>query len=442
MIFAAFIFINSDIEHTLKRKYVTATKKIMNKKKLLFIGIPVILLLFSYFYYNSDTDEDISITAKVIKGEFLNEVIISGEAQSTSLTKINGPKNMRKFKLRDIKIQDLIPEGTVVKKGDYVGRLDPSGVNEQIIDANLNLETAQSKYTQEQLDTTLTLKQERTAIKDLEYNIEENKLELEQSIYEPPATIKKLEIGIERLVRDIKEKKEDYYIKKRKAVAKMVEVGTEVSKIQKKINELMELQKSFTIHSDANGMITYAKNWDGTKRKVGSSISMWDPAIATLPDLTLMESKTYANEVDIRKIKKELNVTIGFDAFPDITLDGVITTVANVGEKKRGSDIKIFQVLIKIKETHESIRPGMTTSNRILINKEEDVLMVPLEAIFSKDSISYVYTKSGYSINKKQIELGESNVDTVIIKTGLEENDIVYLSKPEGLEEKDITLLK
>lgn len=411
----------------------------MNKKRLLLIGIPILLLIVGYTMFGGSNDEDVAITSRVVKGDFSDEVIISGEAQSTSLKKINGPEDIRKFKLRDVKIQDLIPEGTIVKKGDYVGSLDPSGLNEQIIDARLNLETAESKYTQQQLDTTLTLKQERTAIKDLLFDIEENKLELKQSVYEPPATIKKLEINIERFERDLKEKKENYYIKKQKAIATMVEVGTEVSKIKKTLNELIELQKSFTIHSDANGMVTYAKNWDGTKRKVGSSISMWDPAIATLPDLTKMESKTYANEVDIRKIKKDLPVTIGFDAFPDITLKGIITSVANVGEKKRGSDIKLFQVLVNITETNENIRPGMTTSNRILIKKEKDVLMIPLEAVFSKDSISYVYTKTGLSIEKKQIEIGDANVDAVIVKKGLAENDVVYLSKPEGMEEKSIT---
>ena len=414
----------------------------MSKKKLLLLGIPVVLILLGYTLFGNNSDEDVAITTKVVKGQFTSEVIISGEAQSTSLKKINGPNDIRKFKLRDVKIQDLIPEGSVVKKGDYVGRLDPSEVNEQIIDAQLNLETAQSKYTQEQLDTTLTLKQERTAIKDLLFDIEENKLELKQSIYEPPATIKKLEINIERLERDLKEKKEDYQIKEQKAMAKMVEVGTEVSKIRKTLEELQNLQKSFTIHSDANGMVTYAKNWDGSKRKVGSSISMWDPAIATLPDLNKMESKTYANEVDIRKIKKDLPVIIGFDAFPDITLKGTVTNVANVGEVKRGSDIKLFQVLVNMDENNPNVRPGMTTSNRIIIHQEENVLMVPLEAIFSQDSISYVYAKSGLSISKKEVEMGDSNVDVVIIKNGVEENEVVYLSKPEGLEEKSILSLK
>ncbi|WP_445732084.1 efflux RND transporter periplasmic adaptor subunit [Mariniflexile sp.] len=414
----------------------------MNKKKLALIIGGIVLLIIVYSFFGQSNNENVLLTTKVVKGTFLDEVIISGEAQSTSSKEINGPINARRFNIYQLKIQDLVAEGTVVKKGDYIGKLDASEVNSKINDAQLNLESAESKYTQQQLDTTLTLKQERTAIKDLLFNIEENQLELKRSIYEPPATIRQLEIKIEKFERDLKEKKEDYSIKKRQANAKMIEVGTEVSKIKKQIEQLTDLQKEFTVYSEDDGMVTYVKDWNGTKKKVGATISPWEPALASLPDLSKMESKTYSNEIDIRKIKKDLKVKIGFDAFPDIEISGIVTDVANVGENKRGSDIKLFQVLIKLNEKNKNIRPGMTTSNRILTHQENNVLMVPLEAIFSKDSISYTYVKSGYSVEKKQVELGLANNEVVIIEKGLKENDVVYLTAPTDMEEKSITPLK
>tara|TARA_B110000240_G_scaffold194154_1_gene241290 strand:- start:12711 stop:13958 length:1248 start_codon:yes stop_codon:yes gene_type:complete len=414
----------------------------MNKKRITIISIiALILIYFTYNYFSPSSDGELYLTTQVNKGDFISEVITSGEAQSTSLKKINGPANLRKFRLREIKIQDLIPEGTIVKKGDYIGRLDPSDVNEQIIDARLNLEGAEAKFTQQQLDTTLSLKQERNSLKDISFNREETRLELKQSIYEPPATIKKLENNLEKLERDFLEKQENYKIKKRQANAIMVEVSNKVFKIRNELNNLLNLLKSFTIYSSGNGMITYFKNWDGSKKKVGSSISPWDPTIASLPDLTKMESKTYANEVDIRKIKKNLTVKVGFDAFPDIEMAGVVTDVANVGENKRGSDVKVFQVSIKLEGSDKNIRPGMTTSNKILTFEQKDVLSIPLEAIFSKDSITYVYKKSGFSVTKKQVKIGDSNNDSVIITDGLMEEDVVYLNKPEGLNTAPIVKL-
>jgi len=165
--------------------------------------------------------------------------------------------------------------------------------------------------------------------------------------------------------------------------------------------------------------------------------------MTTHTSMTLVEAVNAVTKVPAQKLgvnKGELKV--GFDAFPDIELNGVIEDVANVGEKKRGSDIKVFQVLVKLNEVNENTKPGMTTSNRILTHKEEDVLTIPLEAVFSKDSISFAYVKAGYSIHKKQIDLGASNNNVVIVKNGLKENDEVYLNEPEGLEEKSITLLK
>lgn len=413
----------------------------MNKKRIAYILGIIIIIIPAYFYFSPNSDKNTSLTTKVLKGTFLNEIYISGEAQSTSLKNINGPINARRFNIYQIKIQDLVAEGTIVEKGSYIGKLDASEVSGKINEAHLNLENAQSRYTQQQLDTTLTLKQERNLIKDLLFNIEEDSLELSRSIYEPPAIIRSLEIKIERTARDLKEKKADYFIKKKQANAKMVEVGTEVSKHKQTIEDLENLQDEFTIYSEEPGMITYIKEWNGNKKKVGSTISSWEPAIASLPDLTKMESKTYSNEVDIRKIKKNLTVKVGFDAFPDVELDGVITDVANVGETKTGSDIKLFQVLIKLNETNTNIRPGMTTSNKILIEQLDDVLMIPLEAIFANDSISYTYVKSGLSINKQEVKLGPANNEVVIITKGLEENDIVYLNKPEDIEDKSIILL-
>jgi multidrug efflux pump subunit AcrA (membrane-fusion protein) len=292
--------------------FLYQAKNPMNKKRIIIISvISLIAIYFIYSYFTPSSDGEVYLTAKVKKGNFISEVITSGEAQSTSLKIINGPENLRKFRLREIKIQDLIPEGTIVKEGEYIGKLDPSDVNEQIIDARLNLEAAEAKFTQQQLDTTLSLKQERNSLKDIRFNMEETRLELKQSIYEPPATIKKLENNLEKLERDFVERKENYKIKKRQANAVMVEVSTRVSKIKNELDNLLDLLNSFTIYSSGNGMITYIREWNGNKKKVGSSISPWDASIASLPDLTKMESKTVGKSLYILR-KKNFKQAIGW----------------------------------------------------------------------------------------------------------------------------------
>src|SRR5690606_12070834 len=112
------------------------------------------------------------------------------------------------------------------------------------------------------------------------------------------------------------------------------------------------------------------------------------PIVATLPDLSKMLSKTYVNEVDIRKVKPGQEVEIGFDAFPDKKLKGKVAKVANVGEQRPNSDAKVFEVEIEVFGTDPLLKPGMTTSNKIITKTIENALYIPLECLHSQyDSI-------------------------------------------------------
>ena len=169
---------------------------------------------------------------------------------------------------------------------------------------------------------------------------------------------------------------------------------------------------------------------------------MWDPVVATLPDLTTMLSKTYVNEVDVRKIKSGQKVEIGLDAFPDKKLIGKVIKVANVGEQSPNSDSKVFEATIEIDGTDPLLRPAMTTSNKVFVNEMDSALFVPLEGLHSKnDSITYVYKRSGLKTTKQEVQVGETNSNEAIINLGLENGDRIYLSIPSGMEDNEISLL-
>jgi HlyD family secretion protein len=155
-----------------------------------------------------------------------------------------------------------------------------------------------------------------------------------------------------------------------------------------------------------------------------------------------MLSKTYINEVDVRKIKAGQKVDIGLDAFPEKKIQGTVIRVANVGEQSPNSDSKVFEATIEIEGTDPLLRPSMTTSNRVYVNEFDSALFVPLESLHSKDdSIAFVYKRSGLKVVKQEVQVGEANSNEAIINMGLTEEDKVYLSIPSGMEEDDISLL-
>ena len=96
----------------------------------------------------------------------------------------------------------------------------------------------------------------------------------------------------------------DYKTKTEQAQAKMREVGADLGRQQNKLQIVQTVMQGFTITAPAPGMVIYVKEWNGRKKTVGSQVSSWEPAVATLPDLTKMESVTYVNEIDVRKIAR------------------------------------------------------------------------------------------------------------------------------------------
>jgi len=156
----------------------------------------------------------------------------------------------------------------------------------------------------------------------------------------------------------------------------------------------------------------------------------------------VMMSKTYINEVDVRKIKPGQMVDIGLDAFPEKQLKGKVMNVANVGEQRPNSDAKVFQVNVEVAGSDPLLRPAMTTSNSIKAKSIEDALFIPLESLHSQyDSITFVFKKEGLKTIKQEVQIGDTNSDEAVILSGLAESDRVYLSMPKGMDEDEVVLI-
>ncbi len=84
----------------------------------------------------------------------------------------------------------------------------------------------------------------------------------------------------------------------------------------------------------------------------------------------------------------------------------------------------------------------MTTSNQIIIARQESALHIPLECIHTQDSLTFVYKKEGAGVVKQEVAMGLINEDEAVIGAGLTEQDQVYLSTPEGAGDFQVVLLE
>ena len=409
----------------------------MKKQLTIGIGVVIAVIIVFYFFFGSDGKKDETIKVKVQSGEFRIAVTTTGELEAKSSEKIYGPSNLRNVRIWNVKIEDIVPDGTVVDSGDYVASLDKTELANKMKDQELEIEQLETQFTKTKLDTTLELRNLRDELINLQYALEEKKIELEQSAYEPPTTIRQIKIELEKAERNYNQAVKNYQLRLQKANATMQEVTGRLTKAQRKYNDMADILSEFTVYAPKAGMVIYKRDWDGKKKGVGSQISAWDNAVATLPNLTEMVSKTYVNEIDISKVKTGQQVDIGIDAFPEKKFTGVVTEVANIGEQMSNSNAKVFEVIIEVNEFDSVMRPAMTTKNIIITDVIDSALFIPIECIHTQDSITYVVTGN----KRRQVIVGKSNENEIIIKAGLEEGESIYLLPPEGFADFKLSLL-
>ena len=365
----------------------------------------VIVVVALWLISPTDAPAADSVITKVKKGEFKVLVTTAGELRARKFVQITGPANAQQAEAYQMKISSLVPEGTVVKEGDLVAELDRSSIAAKMAEVSLALQKAEAQLMQAQLDSTLNLSKAREEQRTLEYALEEKKLAKEQ------------------------------------AKAKMREVGADVERSRNKLNVVRTVMEGFTIRAPAPGMVIYVKEWNGKKKSAGSQINPWDPTVATLPDLTQMESVTYVNEIDVRKIAVGQSVKLTLDADPSKQLSGKVVAVANVGEQRPNADAKVFEVKITVQQADTTLRPGMTTANAVETFTVPNALYVPLEAVTLDGDAQFVYKREGSRVIKQQVETGAMNDNEIVITRGLDDDDSVLLSVPADKDQLDARML-
>src|SRR5574337_538764 len=151
------------------------------KRKILIASLGILIAFIGYFVVRGNrADESANIMSVVKRGKFKVEIETIGD------------------------------EGTIVKKGDWVATLDRSEFQTKFLQKQIDLETANSKFVQTQLDTTLEMRKSRDELINLKYAVEEKEIIREQSKFEPPSTVKQTEIDLDKAKRAYQQAIDNY----------------------------------------------------------------------------------------------------------------------------------------------------------------------------------------------------------------------------------------
>jgi len=105
-----------------------------------------------------------------------------------------------------------------------------------------------------------------------------------------------------------------------------------------------------------------------------------------------------------------------------------VGTLAQEAKERRG--VTFFGVTVQINESEPRLRPGMTAAIEIQVERRDQTLRVPLEAVFERDGRHLCYVATRRGLVAREVVLGPSNRDFVVVEKGLRKGDRVALRDP------------
>ncbi|MCK4657273.1 MAG: efflux RND transporter periplasmic adaptor subunit, partial [candidate division Zixibacteria bacterium] len=349
-------------------------------------------------------------TALVTKGEFLISLDVNGSVDAKRAYTVAAPR------IRGIQITWLAPEGSMVNEGDPVIKFDATQQIADLTDNESSLKIAMTTLERAEREYTIQEKQLKLDLKKAQRNYDEKKHEAPKLAEEA-----KLELELAEL---------NFNAKLQQIQSDVAKAELEVQRAQERVNQSQREFDQLTMEAPIPGMVVYLEIWKGgTMGKVQEGDSPWPgQGLINLPDLAEMVVNAAASEVDASSVDSGQSVIIVLDAFPDVEYEGMVCKKGTLARRKEpGSKINVFDVEIDILADDEQIKPGMSASAKIVIDRIPDVVSAPLESVFEREGEVFVYLDNE---KKREVEVGRRNDMSVEILSGLDGGERICLTDP------------
>ena len=152
--------------------------------------------------------------------------------------------------------------------------------------------------------------------------------------------------------------------------------------------------------------------------------------VMTIANLKEMIIMAHMNQADVIRLKAGQKVNVQVQAVPGLTMVGTVERVAPQATLK--NNIKGFATQVRLKNIDPRVRPGMTANMTIPVASAENVLAIPIAAVFTEQGERYAYVQTGeQQFEMRPIELGISDYQFAQITGGLSDGEVVSLVRPQ-----------
>lgn len=409
------------------------------------------------------------VIATATSGPFLQQVVERGEVESSSNVEIRCQVQARTA--AGIPIIQIVPEGTYVKEGDFLVKLDDSSLQTDVVQQQIACNTSRALAVEATADfeaTKLALKeyesgtfrQEEGALQSDEFVAKENMRRAEEYLrysqklaargYVTEVQLEADRFAVEKARNELTSAQTKLevlhrYTKLKNLNKLKADVETSEARMKSRENshkldlerlKLLEAQLAHcVITAPTSGQVVYANPASGEPLIAEGKIVRERQVIIRLPDPKRMQVAARVNESRIDRVKAGMVTRIRLDAFPDVELNGVVREVSEypLPAQTAYSTMKEYATYIDIVEPPPGVRSGMTAQASIEVEKIDQAVQIPVQAVLERGERYFCIVAVDGDFAAREVNVGRSNEQVVVINDGVQPGDQVVLA-PQNYE--------
>ncbi len=178
---------------------------------------------------------------------------------------------------------------------------------------------------------------------------------------------------------------------------------------------LVRLERT-TVKARFTGIITEVM------REPGDVVTPGQP-IAMVSEMDWPEVRVEIDERNIAEVKEGLEAYLTADAYPEITVKAVVDRISPRAITERG----IIDVIMRLEERPEWLRPGMTADANIVVAPEQELAVVPTRAVVREAGETFVLLVEDGEVRRESVETGVNGLRGTVIRSHLPEEALVVI---------------
>jgi multidrug efflux pump subunit AcrA (membrane-fusion protein) len=420
----------------IKPKKRIGQTKFSRKKKIIIWSILVALAgIGGWVAYRSRGTTKVEVpVARVRRGEFVDSVRTRGEVKSANSVILSAPQ------VPDLQIVSLVPSGYRVKKGDVVVEFDAAQQEQNLLQYATTVRTVDSEIVQTRASHTIVDEQDAMNLMTAEYNLERARLEASKAEVISEIEGAKNRIDVTVTEGELGQVKTALGAHDTSQEADLERLQQRKDKTVRDLDRAKGYLSRMVVRSPIDGIVNILPNfrsagsWGSKPPPFKEGDTAWTGAgIAEIPDLSLMRLELNLEEVDRGRLRLRQSVRIKVDAIPDREFTGDldwISPIAFLQFRMTGTSEKSFPARATLKEQDDRLRPGMSGTAEVIIERLPDVLLIPARASFLHNGKPAVYVQRGQNFQIRNIEVGKRNDTDLVVLSGLNEGETVAMEDP------------